>query len=299
MKRVVDGVAYNTDTSTEIAEKHYDHEAYGNDPGKSGTITLYQTRGGAFFIVDDGHKEVWNSREREHEQRPYVEFSSIDADRAREMLTRGDWTISDDSFAEFPEAEAEPKGEKPSTLYVRMPASLKRRVDEAADEEKVSANVLAMRCLERCLARSASRRSWEDILASSLASMINPLYVAAKGQTTDDIRGQIADDIEGTSYWRSQNAVDYPDDKRNTEAVSSLERLSKEVRELDAAHSLFKALSLVWSLADDRTLERMVERQSEFFRSIGFHSDYANASDLLAALLDDLTNELKQQIAEN
>ena len=48
-----------------------------------------------------------------------------------------------------PEAEAE--AEAGATIYIRVPAALKRRVDEAAKAEGVSGNLWAMRCIERCL----------------------------------------------------------------------------------------------------------------------------------------------------
>jgi hypothetical protein len=51
---------------------------------------------------------------------------------------------------EPPEAEAE---ETPgATLYIRVPAALKERVEAAASEDELSAKAWVMRCMESCLA---------------------------------------------------------------------------------------------------------------------------------------------------
>lgn len=202
MKRVVDGVAYNTATATRIAVTHYDHEADHLNPASRGTITLYQTRGGAFFTVDDGEKSVWIAREREHDQRLYVVFSAIDAERAREGLKHGEWEIIDTNFAAFPEAEVEPKDDKPATLYVRMPASLKTRIDGAAQDEGVSANVMAMRCLEKCLGGDEAGKS-------ELANAYNFLVMARAhwedGWSDQQIFDMIEDAIsEIESSWKAR-----------------------------------------------------------------------------------------------
>lgn len=153
MKKIVDGVSYNTETSTELARSDYDFEAYGNDPANHGTVTLYQTRGGAFYLVEDGEKEIWNAREKEHEQRAYCNFRPLSAEKAEEWLMRGQVEIINNPFGEVPEATAE--AEPAATLYVRLPQALKKRIDEAAKADGLSANVYAMRCLERCLAAAA------------------------------------------------------------------------------------------------------------------------------------------------
>jgi hypothetical protein len=154
MKKIVNGVTYNTDTSTELAISHYDNKAYGDDPAEHGSVTLYQTRGGAFYLVDEGEKEIWNAREREHEQRAHCNFRPLSAAEAEEWLMRGQVEIIHNPFGEVPEAVAE--AEPGATLYVRLPTSLKTRIEEAARAENLSANVWAMRCMERCLGAASA-----------------------------------------------------------------------------------------------------------------------------------------------
>ncbi len=127
MKRVIEGMTYNTDTASPAAryeyvdEKDYDVEA-----------TVYQTRGGAFFIV---HTWQVDGQWKHH-------FETISRDEIQRLIEKGDQfeIIDEAAITEPPEAVAE--SEPGATLYVRVPASLKRRVDEAAKDEKLSGNVL-------------------------------------------------------------------------------------------------------------------------------------------------------------
>ena len=68
MKRIIDGVTYNTDTSTRLAQSEYETEY--NHESKPCIGTLYQTRGAAFFVheainigwVDELQEEIWRNR---------------------------------------------------------------------------------------------------------------------------------------------------------------------------------------------------------------------------------------------
>lgn len=143
MKRIVNGMTYNTDTSTMLAQSEWER-----DDGKVLGV-LYQTRGGAYFVHEQLTQEVWNEEERQKEERTSDSFVPLSAEGAHEWLLDGDVEIISNPFDDPPEASAET--EPGATLYIRVPASLKRRVDEAAKENKVSGNVWAMRCVEQCL----------------------------------------------------------------------------------------------------------------------------------------------------
>jgi hypothetical protein len=153
MKRIIDGKTYNTETSTLVATSgwqlqderspHYGSECEGE---------LYQTRGGAFFLVVTIHTET-----RDGEPIDKVECTAMSAEKANAWVVKGhDIEIVRDVFGEPPEAEAE--DEPGATIYIRVPAALKRSVDEAAKEAKVSGNVWAMRCIERCLETTAKSK---------------------------------------------------------------------------------------------------------------------------------------------
>ena len=65
-------------------------------------------------------------------------------------ILKGDVEVFNNPFEDPPEAVAE--AELGATIYIRVPVALKRRVEEAARRDKVSGNVWAMRCVEKCLA---------------------------------------------------------------------------------------------------------------------------------------------------
>jgi len=153
MKRIVYGVTYNTDTSTALAQSKS-----GDQNQAEGVIvgTLYQTRGNAFFVHQERIRRVWNMREERHEERTDDTFLPLSADDAQRWIITGDVEVFHNPFEDPPEAVAEP--EQSTTLYIRVPSSLKRRVDEAARDDLLSGNVWAMRCLERCLVRGDIKR---------------------------------------------------------------------------------------------------------------------------------------------
>jgi predicted HicB family RNase H-like nuclease len=145
MKRIVNGVTYNTDTSTLLAECAWDNGDEGN-----GVDRLYQTRGGAFFVDEEVTTTVWVEREHAHQARTIHTFVPKSAEDAHKWLLEYDnLEILHNPFDDPPEAEAE--ASPGATLYIRMPSALKKRVDDAAKAANVSGNVWAMRCLERCL----------------------------------------------------------------------------------------------------------------------------------------------------
>src|SRR5262249_39513540 len=105
---------------------------------------LYQTRGGAFFLVTTIH-----TKDADGEPRHKVELAPMTAEGARAWLLEGDIEVYRNPFDDPPEAEAE--AETGATIYIRVPAALKRDADEAAREAKLSGNAWALRCVERCL----------------------------------------------------------------------------------------------------------------------------------------------------
>lgn len=149
MKRIINGLTYNTETSTRVAQSEWlDH-----DDNSEVTGVLYQTRGGAFFVHHVSRSEVKN-RHGEWDVRIRNDITPLTAERAHAWMM-DDAEVFTNPFEDPPEAAAEM--EAAATLYVRVPTALKRRVDAAADAQGVSANAWAMRCIERCLDQDASR----------------------------------------------------------------------------------------------------------------------------------------------
>jgi hypothetical protein len=156
MKWVVEGVAYNTATSTLLAKKDW-HEKGEDEHGRLGPYveaTLYQTRKGAYFV----HKSTswWNPYSEQGEP-GRDDCTPMTAEQANAWLLRGNVKIIHNPFpfGEVPEAAAET--EPGATIYLRVPATLKHRVDKAASAAGTSSNAWVMRCIEGCLAEQIGR----------------------------------------------------------------------------------------------------------------------------------------------
>lgn len=157
MKRIIDGVTYNTDTSTLLAKSAYGCE-YNHQPFDC-EGTLYQTRGGAFFV----HEQIdLGFDPDDNEQIVKDRFAALSPHEAQKWIMTGEVEIFHNPFEDPPEARAE--SEKGATIYVRVPASLKRRVDEAAEESNLSSNAWATRCVERCLSKGEALKDLMEIV---------------------------------------------------------------------------------------------------------------------------------------
>jgi predicted HicB family RNase H-like nuclease len=156
MKRIVNGVTYNTATSTRVAESRWELE---DDLQNFGT--LYQTRGGAFFVDVEITRNQWNEAERIAEAKVTHEFVPMSPEDAHKWMLEGEVEIFRNPFDDPPEATAET--EAGATIYIRVPASLKQGVDEAARAANLSNNVWAMRCLEKCLDAKKAEPALEKI----------------------------------------------------------------------------------------------------------------------------------------
>ena len=155
MKWVVEGVAYNTATSTLLATKKWS-DPHEDDRGLVGPYfesTLYQTQKGAYFV----HQSTswWNPIFENHEA-GHDDCFPLNAEQASAWFLRGNVKIFHNPFGEVPEAAAE--AEPGATIYLRVPATLKHRVDQAASAAGMSSNAWVMRCIEACLAKAASER---------------------------------------------------------------------------------------------------------------------------------------------
>lgn len=159
MKRVIDGKTYNTDTSTVVARYEYE-----DDKGYEVEATVYQTKGGAFFIVHE-----WQTGRRtpsgDWETIAKCDVEATSREELERMINRGDnlEIIDERALSLPPEAEEEP--EPVATAYLRLPPALKNRIEVAAAEAGVSLNAWAIRCFEACCDRDKTVK-----IASAVAS---------------------------------------------------------------------------------------------------------------------------------
>jgi predicted HicB family RNase H-like nuclease len=158
MKRILKGVTYSTDTSMRVARSRRD----GPNESEKFVETLYQTRGGAYFLVKKRTVVKWDERERENAPRNEWSFQPVSVAEAQEWMRKwmleGEVQVFHNPFGDDP-PEAAAEAEPGATIYVRLPATLKRAADAAAREQNLSGNVWAMQCIERCL----ENRSLQDV----------------------------------------------------------------------------------------------------------------------------------------
>jgi HicB family len=156
MKRVVNGVTFNTCTSTLVARSEWWQSRDTNnaeDEDMRVEQELYLTRGGAFFLAHMSTWKEWDADDRRTYEHRSVKFKPLTREQAQGWVLRGEVEVLDSSvLGEPPEAEAE---EKPAaTIYVRVPTSLKARVEDAAKRAGVSLNAWVQEAVELRLAQA-------------------------------------------------------------------------------------------------------------------------------------------------
>jgi len=168
MKRIIQGVTYNTDTATKVATASWE----GDDGDKFGT--LYQTRGGAFFV--DTETTVWTQDEDYGplEKRVNHEVEPMTRDEAHQWVLDGEVEVLADIFPDPPEATTEEEEDwiVTTTVYLRIPSILKGRIEAAAREANQSLNVWAIRCLENCSAKTAESSEHDRLEIEQLNGII-------------------------------------------------------------------------------------------------------------------------------
>lgn len=144
MKRIIDGVAYNTATATKIAQTQYEPSPQWGGP--QGESVLYQTRGGAFFVHT--HEVLtYQDRKGEWQDRETNEVTAMTREEAHAWVMEGDVELLSDVFGEPPEASGEAVTSE-ATIYTRLHTSLKERVEACAEADGISVNAYVIRSLE-------------------------------------------------------------------------------------------------------------------------------------------------------
>jgi hypothetical protein len=137
MRQAIDGVRYDTEASTRIAEKGNCTPLYNHKVLDCEAI-LYQTRYGACFL----HQTF--GRDWEGNRKGVERLVALSTDDAEKWATDGSAKLYRDLASVFDE-----ENEIGGTIYIRAPAALKREVEAAA--AKPTVNAYALRCLEACL----------------------------------------------------------------------------------------------------------------------------------------------------
>jgi len=165
IKQVIDGKTYNTETARCLATVDllgYRTDGQGrfttNTPKKVGTTSLYETRGGAYFLVRDYDPGagfypefdlVGQFRIHDHGVIPlkrkealgWAESKGLDFDKVEEM------------FGKIAEAR-----DQEGAILLRLPQTLKLTIEKSAAVAGVSTNTWLMRCAERAIASEREQK---------------------------------------------------------------------------------------------------------------------------------------------
>ena len=153
LKRIIDGKTYNTATSTRLCARIYEGGAEYADSGSTMPIEestrrgeiLYRTRHGAFFTLcwdENPFHEPGHGDWLLYQVRPQTDA------HAQAFLEACDKTdLIEQIFGDMPEA-----GSTEARITLRMPDSLKARIDARAKAERRTTNQWIVRCIELCLA---------------------------------------------------------------------------------------------------------------------------------------------------
>ena len=165
IKQVIDGKTYNTETARCLATVElmgYRRDERGrfttHTPKKVGTTSLYENRGGAYFLVRDYDRGagfypefdlVGQFRIHDHGVIPlkrkealgWAESKGLDFDKVEEM------------FGKIAEAR-----DQEGAILLRLPQTLKLTIEKSAAVAGVSTNTWLMRCAERAIASEREQK---------------------------------------------------------------------------------------------------------------------------------------------
>src|SRR3974390_2836184 len=168
MKKIVDGKAYNTETATclvtvDVMGHQRDEKGttiWAPKQTQAGRASLYETRGGAYFIVFDYDPKRFSGelsiRGRFHhgfttepglfpltrkQALAWAEDEGFEADKIETM------------FGKIAEA-----GEQTGAMLLRLPKTLKLAVEKAAAKAGQTGRAYVIRCLERCTGDDGDRK---------------------------------------------------------------------------------------------------------------------------------------------
>ena len=168
VKKIIDGKAYNTETATLLATVtllgyKVDNKGatlIGLKPyHKAGKSTLYQTMGGAYFLVRDEFEGASAVSEHVGPVRrgrvPVVHFPGFHPLSREKAMYWAQFHQLDTDEVDRIFGGVEEAGTEVGAMILRIPESLKKRIHAAAAESNQSVNSWAMRLFETTLGQNA------------------------------------------------------------------------------------------------------------------------------------------------
>jgi hypothetical protein len=114
-----------------------------------------------------------------------------------------------------------------------------------------------------------------------------------------DINEIIGFQVESTADWRRRKAEQFPDDSRNLEAAAELDRLAREIGELEGS-DLHRRIDALIDRTDtpggDSVHMELSESVSDELRGIGFHGGYESGAALLKWYCKEFESLLREHV---
>ena len=158
IKQVIDGKTYNTETARCLATVElmgYRTDQRGrfttNTPKKVGTTSLYENRGGAYFLVRDYDPDV--SPEPDLVGQFRIHDRGVIPLKPEEALG---WA---ESKALDPDEMFGKTGDQTGAILLRVPQTLKLAIEKFVAVAGVSTNTWLMRCAERAIASEREQKA--------------------------------------------------------------------------------------------------------------------------------------------
>ncbi len=149
MKRIINGKTFNTETATTVfcLEKQEKGASRSEEiDGYLDSETLYRTRQGNFFLVDTEIKTNFDKEGYPLGAGPVKRLKPLTSEAALNWLRSHN--VSEDQIRQQFGDHLKDMTEE-STVYLRVPQSLKLRLEACANNNGQSLNTWVMLCLER------------------------------------------------------------------------------------------------------------------------------------------------------
>ena len=149
VKRIINGKTFNSETATVIFRLEKQEKGVLRSEeidGYTGSGTLYRTRQGYFFLVDTEIEAHFDKEGFPLGTGPVKRLKPLTSEGALSWLRS--YNVSEEQIRQQFGDHLKDMTEE-STVYLRVPQSLKLRLEACANNKGQSLNTWVMRCLER------------------------------------------------------------------------------------------------------------------------------------------------------
>jgi hypothetical protein len=96
--------------------------------------------------------------------------------------------------------------------------------------------------------------------------------IETERDSVNERRQELLDSLESQAEWRDRKAVEYPDDRRNSNSAQALRQLATQLETIPVSDATWIQYANGWDALDDDQLMRAMEDEREELRTYGFTS---------------------------